>query len=218
MIPARPLPSYLVQRYAGWRATTWAENRSWYRRLAEDGQHPRAMVISCCDSRVHVTSIFGADQGEFFIHRNIANLVPPHKPDGEHHGTSAALEFGVTALRVPHLIVLGHSGCGGIKGCNDMCLGQAPELEERSSYVGRWMDMLRPSFEKVRDLPDERERLKALEQLAVVVSLENLMTFPFVRSAVESGDLSLHGLWNDISDGTLLQYDPARPDFQAVGS
>ncbi len=95
---ARTLPSYLIQRYHGWKATSYAENRVWYRRLAEEGQHPRAMVISCCDSRVHVTSIFGADQGEFFIHRNIANLVPPYVADGEPHGTSAAVEFAVTAL------------------------------------------------------------------------------------------------------------------------
>ena len=149
---ARPLPSYLVQRYHGWKATTWEENRAWYRRLAQGGQHPRAMIISCCDSRVHVTSIFGADQGEFFIHRNIANLVPPHNPDGEHHGTSAALEYGVTALQVAHLIVIGHSGCGGVKGCHDMCSGHAPALEDKGSYVGRWMDILRPGYERIKEL------------------------------------------------------------------
>ena len=93
----KPLPAYLKQRYHGWKATTYAENHAWYERLASEGQRPRAMVISCCDSRVHVTSIFGADQGEFFIHRNIASLVPPYELDGEHHGTSAAVEYAVTA-------------------------------------------------------------------------------------------------------------------------
>ena len=122
---ARPLPTYLVQRYHGWKATGYAENEAWYRHLAEQGQHPRAMVISCCDSRVHVTSIFGADQGEFFIHRNIANLVPPYVTDGGQHGTSAAVEFAVTALRVAHVIVIGHSACGGAQGCQKMCAGEA---------------------------------------------------------------------------------------------
>jgi carbonic anhydrase len=213
---ARPLPSYLVQRYHGWKATTWVENQAWYKRLAKGGQHPRAMVISCCDSRVHVTSIFGADQGEFFIHRNIANLVPPHNPDGEHHGTSAALEYGVMALRVAHLIVMGHSGCGGVKGCMDMCCGQAPALEDRASYVGRWMDILRPGFDRVKDIADETDRLAELERQAVVVSLENLMTFPFVRAAVEAGELTVHGLWNDIAEGGLLQYDPASRGFLPI--
>ena len=200
---ARPLPNYLVQRYHGWKATTWAENRAWYRRLADEGQRPRAMVISCCDSRVHVTSIFGADQGEFFIHRNIANLVPPYAPDGEQHGTSATIEFAVMDLKVAHMIVVGHSSCGGVKGCDDMCSGAAPELEEKSSFVGRWMDILRPGYERVKDLPPA-ERLRALEREAVLVSLENLMTFPFVASAVEAGELSLHGLWHDIRDGELM--------------
>lgn len=213
---ARPLPSYLVQRYHGWKATTWTENRAWYRRLADEGQRPRAMVISCCDSRVHVTSIFGADQGEFFIHRNIANLVPPHAPDGQQHGTSAAVEYAVTTLKVAHLIVVGHSSCGGVKGCHDMCSGAAPALEEKSSFVGRWMDILRPGFERVKDLPDAAARKTALEHQAVIVSLENLMTFPFVKKAVEDDLLTLHGLWNNTGEGLLETYDPARGGFFPV--
>ncbi len=177
---ARPLPQYLVQRYHGWRATTYAENRAWYRRLADEGQRPRAMVISCCDSRVHVTSIFGADQGEFFIHRNIANLVPPYEPDGNQHGTSAAVEFAVTALRVAHLVVMGHSSCGGVRGCYDMCSGNAPELEETSSFVGRWMDLLKPGYETLPE-GDETARVTALEYEAVRTSLRNLDDLPLRR-------------------------------------
>jgi carbonic anhydrase len=212
---ARPLPAYLIQRYHGWKATTYHDNKAWYRRLAESGQHPRAMVISCCDSRVHVTSIFGADEGEFFIHRNIANLVPPYNPDGEYHGTSAAVEYAVTALKVSHIVVLGHSNCGGVKGCHDMCSGNAPELEEKSSFVGRWMDILRPGYERVLSV-DEAQRTRALEKEAVVISLENLLTFPFVKTAVEEDMLTLHGLWTDVGEGGLEQYDPARGGFVGV--
>lgn len=202
MTAIRPLPQYLVQRYHGWHATTYDENRSWYRRLADEGQRPRAMVISCCDSRVHVTSIFGADTGEFFIHRNIANLVPAYAPDGAQHGTSAAVEYAVCTLHVSHLIVMGHSQCGGVAGCHAMCSGQAPELEEATSFVGRWMDILRPGYDRVTDLPPERQ-IPALEEMAVRVSLDNLQTFPFVSAAVEAGELSLHGLLHDIRDGQL---------------
>ncbi len=205
---ARPLPAYLVNRYNGWKATTYTENRGWYRRLAEDGQHPRSMVISCCDSRVHVTSIFGADQGEFFIHRNIANLVPPFNPDGHHHGTSAAVEYAITGLKVAHLIVLGHSGCGGVEGCYNMCSGKAPELEEASSFVGRWMEILRPGYDALPEGDNDDARKRALEKASVVISLENLMTFPFVKTAVESERLSIHGLWNDIGERSLEGYDP----------
>jgi carbonic anhydrase len=204
---AKHLPGYLIQRYHGWKATAYAENKAWYRRLADDGQRPRAMVISCCDSRVHVTSIFGADQGEFFIHRNIANLVPPYLPDGDHHGTSAAVEYAVTSLKVAHIIVLGHSNCGGVNGCHAMCSGNAPELEEKSSFVGRWMDILRPGYERVAHIQDPLEQREALEKQAVLISLENLMTFPFVRDAVEQETMTLHGLWTDIGKGGLQHFD-----------
>ena len=212
----RPLPNYLVQRYHGWKATGYADNKAWYRRLATGGQHPRAMVISCCDSRVHVTSIFGADQGEFFIHRNIANLVPPYEPDGDHHGTSAAVEYAVRVLKVSNLIVLGHSNCGGVKGCIDMCKGHAPELEAKDSFVGRWMDILRPSFDMVAGLTDLDEQTRALEKQSVIVSLQNLMTFPFIQEPVDEGELTLHGLWTDIGEGSLEHYDPATASFHAV--
>lgn len=200
----RPLPQYLVTRYHGWMATSYAENSAWYRRLARDGQRPRAMVIACCDSRVHVTSMFGADTGEFFVHRNIANLVPPHAPDGAQHGTSAAVEYAVTALGVAHLIVIGHTNCGGVAGCHAMCSGHAPQLEEKSSFVGRWMDILRPGYERVKDLPEDQQ-VAALEREAVMVSIGNLMTFPFVKAAVEANQMTLHGLVHDISEGTLVQ-------------
>ena len=216
MDQARPLPNYLVQRYHGWKATGYAENKAWYRRLANDGQHPRAMVRSCCDSRVHVTSIFGADQGEFFIHRNIANLVPPCEPNGDHHGTSAAVEYAVRVLKVSHIIVLGHSNCGGVKGCIDMCEGHAPDLDAQDSFVGRWMDILRPKYQEVAGLTDREEQMRQLEKHAVMTSLENLMTFPWLSDLVEKNELTLHGLWTDIGEGGLEHYNPQTGSFQPV--
>ena len=213
---AKPLPSYLLQRYHGWKATSYAENQGWYRRLASEGQRPRAMIISCCDSRVHVTSIFGADQGEFFIHRNIANLVPPYEPDGDHHGTSAAVEYAVSFLNVAHVIVMGHSSCGGVQGCLDMCKGNAPELDALDSFVGRWMDILRPKYDGVKDIEDPIQQARVLEKQSVLVSLENLMSFPFVRSAVDDGLLTLHGLWMDIAAGGLEYFDPGTDNFHPV--
>src|SRR6056297_2358689 len=209
----RPLPSYLIQRYQGWKATKYKDNQAWYRHLAHEGQHPRAMIICCCDGRVHVTAIFGADQGEFFLHRNIANLVPPYTPDGAQHGTSAAVEYAVTALKVAHVIVLGHSNCGGVRGCEAMCSGNAPELDDKTSFVGRWMDILRPGYERVKKIKDTEERVAALEKQAVLVSLENLVTFPFVAEAVEKGNLTLHCLWHDIGEGAIEHYLPEENGF-----
>lgn len=212
----KPLPAYLVSRYHGWHATTYQDSQSWYRRLAEEGQRPRLMVISCCDSRVNMTSIFGAQTGDIFLHRNIASLVPPYLPDGDPHGTSAAVEYAVSVLKVAHVIVVGHSDCGGVKGCHDMCAGAMPELSEKSSFIGRWLDILRPGYDRIVDIEDPAERLRALEKQAVEVSIENLSSFPFVRSAAEAGNLALHGLWFDIAKGELQALSAETGTFSAV--
>lgn len=212
---AKPLPNYLIQRYQGWKNSSYAENEAWYRRLADEGQRPRAMVISCCDSRVHVTSIFGAEQGEFFLHRNIANLVPPCIPDGSKRGTSAAIEYAVRVLKVAHIIVLGHSNCGGVQGCHDMCSGKAPELEEKSSFIGRWLNILRPGYERIKDLEPDVQ-IGALEKESIIVSLENLMTFPFIQDDVAAGRLTLHGLWHDLGEGVVEQFMSDTMTFEKI--
>lgn len=205
--PARPLPAYLRDRHRFWHAHGYAENRAWYQRLADKGQHPRAMVVGCCDSRVDIVQLFGAEPGDLFVVRNVASLIPPHNPDHSHHGTSAAAEYAVTSLKVAHILVVGHSNCGGVKACYDMCAGDAPELAEGPSYVGRWMEILRPGYERVAEIAGADERLRALEQEGVLTSLRNLMSFPFVSRAVREGELTLHGGWLDIATGDLKVYD-----------
>ena len=207
MTIATPLPELLVDRYRTWKRTRFAEAQKTYQDLAAKGQTPIAMVIACCDSRVNATMMFGAGPGELFIHRNIANLVPSYAPGHTPRATSAAIEYAVCSLDVSHIMVLGHSSCGGVRECHDLCSGNAPELDDKSSFVGGWLEILRPAYERVSDMGDEEARIDALEHEGVVLSLENLMTFPFVKEAVERGDLELHGLWNDIGEGGLHVYD-----------
>ena len=207
------MPDYLVQRYYGWKATTFANNKSWFHKLAKDGQYPRAMIISCCDSRVHVTSIFGSDAGEFFIHRNIANLVPPFKKDEDYHGTSAAIEYAVKSLKIPHIIVLGHSTCGGVKASYDYFSGNNPSLKEESNFVASWLEILRPSFNSVSNELSDEHKITKLEKEAVLTSVKNLTTFPFIKEALKEGSLSIHGLWHDIGTGELMYYDNKTNDF-----
>lgn len=216
METARPLPPGLVNRYRNWSASIYPQKRAEFQRLVAEGQSPSAMIIACCDSRVQVATLFGAEPGEFFTHLNIANLVPPYEPDGNKHGTSAAIEYAVTVLQVQQLIVMGHSQCGGVAGCHAMCSGNAPQLEEKTSFVGRWIEVIRPAFEKISKEGDEAEQLLLLEQESVLLSLENLMTFPFVANAVAAEKLTLHGLWKDIAEGELMQFDAASNTFQPV--
>ena len=212
----KPLPDYLIDRYKKWKASTFSNNKSWYHKLAKDGQHPRAMVISCCDSRVHVTSIFGSDAGEFFIHRNIANLVPPFKIDQDYHGTSAAIEYAVKTLKIPHIIVLGHSTCGGVKSGFDYFSGINPDLYKDSNFVASWLEILRASFEKIPQELSVNNKIRELEKLSVLTSIENLTTFPFVSDTLKNKTLSIHGIWHDIGTGQLLYFEPKLNDFISV--
>jgi carbonic anhydrase len=211
---ARPLPEALVARYRAWQTRRTPDDLAAYAEAAAKAQSPKAMIITCCDSRVLISEVFGEGPGDFFIHRNIANLVPPHEPDGRAHGTSAAVEYAVIALGIEHLMVMGHHGCGGVRGCHDMLAGLAPELDTPTSFVGTWLRLLKPGYDALagRGLRYE-ERIATLEKEAVLVSLANLMTFPFVREAVEAGRLQLHGVWKDIRDGRLEAYDPATAAF-----
>jgi carbonic anhydrase len=174
------------------------------------------MVISCCDSRIHATSIFGADTGEFFIHRNIANLVPPYNPDGDHHGTSAAVEYALKTLQVAHIIILGHSHCGGIKsGYKLFCSNQ---ISHESIFVNKWLDILKPAYENIsKNINRFDEGNNAdLEKESIKFSLNNLTDFPFVKSALNKKELVLHGLWHDIGSGALEALDPISMNFKKI--
>ena len=210
------LPNYLIKRYKAWKATVYEEKKNWYNKIASEGQNPRAMVISCCDSRIHATSMFGADMGEFFIHRNIANLVPPYNPDGDHHGTSAAVEYALKTLQVAHIIILGHSHCGGIKsGYKLFCSNQ---ISHESIFVNKWLDILKPAYENISkqiNRFDEGNNAD-LEKESIKFSLNNLTDFPFVKSALNKKELVLHGLWHDIGSGALEALDPISMNFKKI--
>ena len=207
------LPAELIDGYQAWKKDGFERQSARYLELAEQGQSPSAMVISCCDSRVQATEIFGAQSGDFFLHRNVANLVPPYAPNSDYHGTSAAVEYAVKALKVSHLIVLGHSQCGGVQACYDMCSQGVSAEEGEFEFVGHWLDMLRPAYARV-DAQDNAARVIEMGQKGVLGSLENLMLFPFVAEAVASKTLSLHGAWHDIGSGNLLAYNAETGVFE----
>ena len=101
--------------YRRFRNAAWPAQQRLFETLAESGQRPRALVISCVDSRVDPGVIFDAAPGDLLTVRNVANLVPPYAPDIANHGTSAAVEFAVQVLAVPHILVMGHELCGGVQ-------------------------------------------------------------------------------------------------------
>ncbi|MGD9867369.1 MAG: carbonic anhydrase, partial [Hyphomicrobiales bacterium] len=181
-------------------------------RLAERGQRPGVMVIGCCDSRAAPETIFDAGPGELFVVRNVANLVPHYAPDGEHHGTSAALEFAVMALRVAHIVVLGHGGCGGIAAA----LETEHEPMSPGDFIGKWIGMIEPLAKSVDPSLPPAGRQLALEEASVINSLANLRSFPCVRILEERGKLQLHGAHFAIATGQLRALDETTGKFGPV--
>jgi carbonic anhydrase len=205
------LPKSLAEGHFRFRRDVHAKNRGRYLQLAELGQTPTAMVIACCDARVDVSMVFDAEPGALFIVRNVANLVPPYEPAGKYHGTSAAIEFAVQGLKVPNLIVLGHSHCGGV----DAYRQKVRDNVTRQGFIGAWLtllDNLEPVESDIFAHGDET----AFELAAIRSSLVNLRTFPFIRKREEDGLLALHGLHFDIGTGELLSLDQATGRFEPL--
>jgi len=193
-------PKRLSDGYQAFLDGRFHNERKRYEKLAEIGQNPEILLIGCCDSRVSPEVIFDAGPGEMFVIRNVANLVPPYSPDAEYHGTSAAVEFAVRNLRVKHVIVIGHSNCGGAAA---LLRGPDGSLD----FVSHWMEIAEPARvaaqrEAARGL-DEAQVLRCCEREVVKVSLTNLLTFPWLEERVRDGDLRLHGMYFDIRNGAL---------------
>jgi carbonic anhydrase len=208
-------PGRLIEGYQAFLSRRLRAEQDRYRELSESGQSPEVMVIGCCDSRCSPEVIFNSRPGELFVVRNIANLVPPYAPDAQAHGVSAALEFGVMALGVKHIVVLGHAQCGGIK-----AFAEDAEPLTPGDFIGNWMKLMTPAAEKIgpRGSRPMDEYLTLLEQANVALSLDNLMTFPRLRAKVERGDIRLHGAYFGVATGQLSVRDPATGKFAQVAA
>lgn len=203
-------PQRLTEGYRAFLDERLPRERNRYEALAEKGQSPEVMIIGCCDSRVSPEVIFDASPGEMFVVRNVANLVPPFETGGDYHGTSAALEFAVQALRVKHIVVLGHARCGGVRAFADDTAPLSP-----GDFIGRWMSLIAPAAERIGPREgDPTDYLTRLELATVENSLRNLMTFPCVRILVERGKLQLHGAYFGVATGVLLVRDPETGEFK----
>jgi carbonic anhydrase len=205
----------LIAGYRDFRAGTYRQNEERYRALADHRQKPKALIIACCDSRTDPAMVFQSDPGELFVVRNVANLVPPYEPDSHYHGTSAALEFGIKALEIKDIIVMGHAGCGGIEALYDDCCGKAAS----GDFIPSWISLAEPVARKMLATNAELDRhsaLRKLEQEAVIASLDRLRTFPFIREREDAGKLRLHGWFYGIGTGLLSIFDPETKVFRDI--
>ena len=206
------LPKDLINKYRDWKESSFAQEKDHFERLAKEGQSPKYMIISCVDSRVDPNAIFKSKAGEMLVHRNIANIVPPYSQLTEHSGTIAAIEFGVTALNIKNIIIIGHSGCGGIKNGYHMC--HENNFDDNSS-ISNWLKLLKPVYDNISGEGND-EKVKYMEKESIIVSLENLSKYPFINTEVKSGKIMLYGVWNDIGSGSIETYDFEKKKFDLI--
>lgn len=207
-------PQVLTEGYRSFLGERLPNERRKYEALGNEGQDPDVLLIGCCDSRVAPEVIFDTGPGQIFTIRNVANIVPPAEHDTAYHGTSSAIEFAVQALKVKHIVVLGHATCGGIKAAG---LGSDPLSS--GNFIGRWVSLVEPAVKTLDASGDSKEKegyLTRLEYAMIGQSLKNLMTFDFVREAVEAGRLHLHGAHFGIVTGELRIRDPQTGEFHSV--
>lgn len=202
----------LVKGFRSFRFLHYDRKPELFRQLSQ-GQAPKVMVVACCDSRVDPAVITDSNPGDLFVVRNVANLVPPCESVGAYHGTSAALEFAVCDLGVEHIIVFGHAQCGGIRALMQKAGDGA------GGFIHSWMAIVDRARRKiVTEMPQAsvEERAAACEQEAIIISLDNLQTFPWIRERVERRALQLHGWYFDLQAGQLLRYHPEARRFEAL--
>lgn len=194
----------LIQGFGRFHSKYFLEKNKLYETLAKKGQSPEVLMIACSDSRNDPALITECEPGDIFAIRNVAAIVPPYHPDDKYHGTSAAIEFAVKGLHVKDIVVMGHAQCGGMAA---LLNGQ---IQSKFEFLGNWIEIGRPAKEAVEialsNAPQEIKQ-RALEQAVILISLNNLMTFPWIREGVAAGKITLHGWYFDLEKGKMLSLD-----------
>ncbi len=216
------LPDILINGYRAFSQGRLRREQARYRDLADSGQSPKVMLIGCCDSRVSPEVIFDARPGEVFVVRNVANLVPPYAPDGEYHGTSAALEFAVQQLKVEHIVVLGHARCGGIRAFASRNLPDQKPLSP-GDFIGKWISQLETvEGRKARNRAKHRGLCGHAGDRLLEESVEKPAQLSCVSILEGKGRIHLHACHFDIASGRLSWFEEERaallPVLRAQGA
>ncbi len=212
-IPAGSSIKPLIEGYENFRNENFEQART-FEGLVKHGQNPNVLMVACCDSRVDPAIVTGSKPGDLFVVRNIANIVQPFMADSRHHGTSAALEFGVTALEVSDIVVFGHSLCGGVR-----ALMESAHSSQDNDFISAWMEGATPARDKVikeHGSLDFDDQCHECEKESLIHSLNNLMTYPWIKQRVDNEKLFLHGWYFDMALGQVETYDHHNQTFVAL--
>lgn len=195
----------MLEGYEAFREKYAHGDKSIMHYLSRYGQKPKVMVVACCDSRVDPALILQCDPGDLFVVRNVANIVPPYEKDKAYHGTSAALEFGICFLKVEHLILLGHSQCGGIEAL------MSDHDTNHNDFITNWVSVIKPQHCHLDNSSD-------YAKLALQKSHANCMTFPWIAQKVDEGKLIVHLWFFDIEAGEIFAYSEAKKTYTPLGA
>jgi carbonic anhydrase len=195
--------SKILEGYQSFRKKYALGDKSIMQYLSNYGQRPQVMVVACCDSRVDPALILQCDPGDLFVVRNVANIVPPYEKDEAHHGTSAALEFGLRFLEIDHLILLGHSQCGGIQALLET------RDNNKNDFITNWVSLVKSPEQEQHD--EDEYAAKALN-----LSYQNCLTFPWIKEKVLQKKLTIHLWFFDIKTGQINTYSAATKSYKPL--
>ena len=199
------IPKFLIERYQFWKKNTFEDYKDIYHQASKSAQKPIAMIITCCDSRILENTIFGGGVGDYFIHKNIANIVPPKNDKNLNIQTLSAIEYALKVLKIPNLIILGHSNCGGVE-YSYKTLRDKKNIKE-FEYINQWISCLKNSYKLIPDDFTEAEKITFFEQENIRQSIKNLYEYDFVDKLVNENKLNVIGLWYQINSGIIKFLD-----------
>jgi len=205
----------IIKGYEKFYHKFFKQNNKLYKKLVEEGQSPKTLMIACSDSRVDPSILTSAAPGEIFVIRNVANLVPPFQKDKKYHGTSAAIEFAVNIINVENIIILGHTNCAGIRALATLDSNK----NKGFSFVIEWMKIASKAWSRVlkeHQEMDEEQKIALCEKESLIVSYENLFTYPWIKSKVDEGKLEILAWHFDLKTGDIISYDPKKDVFDKI--
>jgi len=208
-----PLPDFLINQYIDWKENIFQKKQELYQNLENKGQEPKAMIISCCDSRVDANQIFAANPGDFFIHRNVANLIPDLNIKNTNHEITTSIDYAILTLKISTIIILGHSNCGGI----DYAFNKfSANNNESDSSLDNWIQSIKFSYDKVDKSKSKVDAIKSLEKESIINSIKNLKNYKKIDKLILDNKLQIHGLYFEVSTGKITQYDDSSKKFELI--
>ena len=199
------IPKFLIERYQIWKKNTFEDYKNIYKQSTKEVQKPIAMIITCCDSRILENSIFGGGVGDYFIHRNIANLVPSKNDKDKNIQTLSAIEYALKVLKIPNLIILGHSNCGGVA-YSYKTLVDKKNIKD-FEYLNQWVSCLQNTYNNIPNDFSETEKITFFEQENIRESIKNLREYDFIDKLINENKLNVIGLWYQINSGLIKFLD-----------